>query len=261
MRAALGSLVVSMVAALMLSTSPAGAEPVLVVSPSTGLDPAAAFVVVSGSGYLPNTQLFVMQCRGNSTDDHSCNSVGLRKVTTDASGSFTADAMRLVSRFGATDCTVEQCAVMTSAVSGHSDDRSQDRSTPIYFATAPAPTVPPQTEPTAPAPTVAPPDATVPGPSTSAAPTTTATAAPPSSTTTTAVPGEASDSTSGSQDDSGDRAPQPGDPELASTTGEPEPDGDGSSRGLVIALSAGAAAVGAAGLVAVRRRRSDADPD
>jgi hypothetical protein len=55
MRAALGSLVVSMVAALMLSTSPAGAEPVLVVSPSTGLDPAAAFVVVSGSGYLPNT--------------------------------------------------------------------------------------------------------------------------------------------------------------------------------------------------------------
>ena len=150
-------LVLALTSVLAAATgSPARAEPVLVVSPAAGLDPAGAFVVVSGSGYLPNSQLFVMQCRASSGDDHTCNSVGLRKVTTDAAGSFTANAMRLVGRFGATDCAVAGCAVMTSAVSDHADDRSQDRTAAIEFA-APVPTTqspPPETVPATAPPTV-----------------------------------------------------------------------------------------------------------
>ncbi|HWJ64052.1 MAG TPA: neocarzinostatin apoprotein domain-containing protein, partial [Acidimicrobiales bacterium] len=103
------------------------AAPSLSVSPSSGLDPNGAFVVVSGAGYRPNIQLFVMQCRATSAEDHTCNSVGLRKVTTNASGAFTANAMKVVANFGATNCLQVQCAMKTSAVADHADDRTEDR--------------------------------------------------------------------------------------------------------------------------------------
>ncbi|MCB0988461.1 MAG: LPXTG cell wall anchor domain-containing protein [Microthrixaceae bacterium] len=238
---------------VVLGEAPAEAEPVLVVSPASGLDPAAAFVVVSGTGYLPNTQLFVMQCRGNSTDDHSCNSVGLRKVTTDASGSFTADAMRLVSRFGATDCTVEQCAVMTSAVSGHSDDRSQDRSTPIYFAAAPQTTVAPPPETIAPSPDTAPP--TTPG---STTPPPVGPIAPVVPEATTATTTTATDPEPPAGDD-GATTRSPTRSRAVAPTGDPETQDDGTGgSGAVVVAGAGVAvaAAGAAGVVAVRRRRN-----
>ena len=159
-------------------SSPAGAAPALSVSPASNLDPNGAFVVVSGAGYRPNIQLFVMQCRATSADDHTCNSVGLRKVTTNAAGAFTANAMKVVANFGATNCLQTPCAVKTSAVADHADDRSEDRSATISFRAAPpattappvtaAPTVTPQTTP----PTTAPPATTM-----TAAPTTTTTEA------------------------------------------------------------------------------------
>lgn len=132
-----------------LMASPAGAQAQVSVSPGSGLDPAGTFVVVSGAGFEPNSQLFVMQCRSTSTDDHTCNSVGLRKVTTDAGGNFTANAMRVTAHFGATDCLVVQCAIKTSAVSGHAGNRSQDVMSLISFS-APAPAPPPAPAPTAP---------------------------------------------------------------------------------------------------------------
>src|SRR5690606_19499455 len=39
------------------------AEPSVSVSPASGLDPAGDFVVVTGRGFDPESQLFVMQCR------------------------------------------------------------------------------------------------------------------------------------------------------------------------------------------------------
>ncbi|MCB0958896.1 MAG: hypothetical protein KDB04_05175, partial [Acidimicrobiales bacterium] len=165
----------ALLAAPLLAPPPASADAAIRVSPATGLDPAGAFVVVSGTGYQPNAQLFVMQCRATSGEDHTCNSVGLRKVTTDAAGSFTANAMRLVARFGATDCTTTPCAVKTSAVADHVDDRSQDRSAAISFraapptTTAPPATVAPTAPPTTAAPVVTAPPTTAP-PATAATP-------------------------------------------------------------------------------------------
>lgn len=245
--------------------SPASAEPSLVVSPSSGLDPAGAFVVVSGSGFEPNSQLFVMQCRSTSTDDHTCNSVGLRKVTTDASGSFTANAMRLVGRFGATDCTTTTCSVMTSAVSNHSDNRSQDRVAAISFA-APAP---PATEP-APTPTL-PPAAPAPAPETvpaAPAPETTLPAGDSATTEPEATTPATPTSTTVAEDETRSAAVGDRDTTVADDEGEGEGDavalaasdpggsGDGGGSGPLLAIGAVAlvAALGGAALALQRRR-------
>lgn len=245
----------------LAAASPASAEPVLVVTPAVGLDPAGAFVVVSGSGFEPDAQLFVMQCRASSGDDHTCNSVGLRKVTTDATGSFTANAMRLVGRFGATDCTVDACAVMTSAVSDHAGDRSQDRSAPVQFAAPVATTQAPPPETAPPAPPV-----TEPGPPASSAvpdpaPTTTAASGPPvddgptaSSTTSTTSVAPAADA-SGQDDAGGGGADADARALAAATVQGPGDDAGGTGVLAIVGAGAAVAAVAAAGVVGVRRRR------
>jgi hypothetical protein len=225
------------------------------VSPAQGLDPAGQIVVVRGSGFRPGTALFVMECRASSAEDHTCNSVGLQKVTTDGSGSF-ATRLSVVGRFGATDCLQVPCGVKTSAVSGHSGDRSQDTSAAISFranpveppATAPPATAPPAAAPPAAAPpgTAAPAD-TAPPTSTTIAPTsttgpeatTTTTSAPPRSTTTTSSPDTTGDEVAAAAVASGDEGPGGG--------------GDrGAPVGALVAGGALAAAVGAG--VLVRRR-------
>lgn len=251
---AVAMLSAGVLATLTTSSLPVAADAMLAVTPADGLDPAGAFVVVSGSGYPADTQLFVMQCKASSGDDHTCNSVGLRKVTTDASGSFTANAMRLVSRFGATDCLVDGCSVMTSAVSGHSGDRSLDRSVAISFA-APVPdTVPPPVVtdpvPTTAAPTTSPTDTAVDASSsvpdsTTSAPSTTAPSTTPSTSATSSTSDEAAESASSSDD-------------RATTLSESDDNGAGGGSGTVVAVGAGAAVVvvGAAGVVALRRRQA-----
>lgn len=251
----------------------AGAQASLSVSPANGLDPNGAFVVVSGTGFVPNSQLFVMQCRSTSTDDHVCNSVGLRKVTTDASGAFTANAMRVVSRFGATDCLVGSCSIMTSAVSGHSGDRSQDRAAGISFAApAPAPTEPAPTPEPGPAPTSAPatpaPSPTAPAPDGGGAtPSTTAAPAVDESTTTV-------ETTTADTDEAASAAvedePQPSDVADADSREEGDADGGddaalalsadtgdddgGSSAPQIVGGVALLAALGAGAVLAVKRR-------
>lgn len=252
--------------------APGAAAPAISVSPSTNLDPNGAFVVVRGSGFIPGTQLFVMQCRSTSTDDHTCNSVGLRKVTTDAAGAFTANAMRVVANFGATDCLRTTCAIKTSAVSNHANDRSQDRMATISFrAAAPATTAPPMTPaPTAP-PTTAPPTTAAP----TTAPPTTTTAAP-----TTTAPGGGGPDAGGADDEGGedpdagadadaeraeDRPAAAGETEVAgadeaAASGETgavrSADGGGPGPWLVVGALAALAAAGAAGAVWFRRRNA-----
>jgi hypothetical protein len=255
-------LVALSVAALVVAPPASASDPQLSVAPANGLDPAGAFVVVSGSGYLPGAQLFVMQCRSTSTDDHVCNSVGLRKVTTDANGSFTANAMRVVGRFGATDCTVDACSIMTSAVSGHSDDRSQDRAAPIGFAAPPPP--PPVTE--APVVPVAPPTTATPvapssepvAPSTAPAPADGSTSSTVSTSTTTTTADVLSASAERAAED-GPAADGPDGAErdevaLSSGADVGERGGDGSSMPLVVGVLALLAAIGVGGAFALRRR-------
>lgn len=110
----------------VLFAVPASAAPSISVTPDQGLNPDGDFVSVTGSGFEPNSQIFVMQCRSTSGDDHTCNSVGLQKVTTDAAGNFQRSGVKVTSRFGATDCFAVPCAIKTSAVAGHADDRAFD---------------------------------------------------------------------------------------------------------------------------------------
>lgn len=162
--AALGMLAVVFSLLALVFAAPASAAPSISVSPNQGLNPDGDFVTVNGSGFEPNSQLFVMQCRSTSGDDHTCNSVGLQKVTTDGAGNFSRSGVKVTSRFGATDCFAVPCAVKTSAVSGHADDRSSDVFSLISFRTAepPAPP-PPPSQPTQPS--VPPTEANVPTPS------------------------------------------------------------------------------------------------
>ncbi|MCB0978375.1 MAG: hypothetical protein KDB02_13055 [Acidimicrobiales bacterium] len=235
----------AVLAALLTFISPASAAPSLSVSPSTGLNPSRDFVTVTGRGFKPNIQLFVMQCRSTSGEDHTCNSIGLQKVMTDGNGSFTKGGVMVTARFGATDCTVTPCAIKTSAVQGHSGDRSQDRLAPISFGAAPV--SPPVTQaPVAPPVTVVPPvteppvtPTTVVAPTTTAAPITSTTVAPIESTTTTTEP---SVTTTTERPATSQVAAEPVD------TGDGDGGGGGNSAVLVVAivLAAAAAAGGAA---------------
>jgi MYXO-CTERM domain-containing protein len=241
------------------------------VSPASNLDPNGAFVVVSGTGYVPNAQLFVMQCRAASAEDHTCNSVGLRKVTTDGSGSFTANAMKVVANFGATDCLRTPCGIKTSAVADHADDRSMDRTATISFrapapppTTAPPATVPPTAVPQTTAPTTAPPAVvTTTAPDDTA---TTTTTRPKATTTTEAragddpegeggdAEGEAGTELAGAKADGSD-----GDETASATSSSqlPSADGEGGSSPVVpIVIVVVLAAAGIGGFAAFRRRKA-----
>jgi hypothetical protein len=255
--AASAALVAVGVASWSVPASAAGVS----VSPAHDLDPAGQIVVVRGSGFRPGTALFVMECRASSAEDHTCNSVGLQKVTTDANGSF-ATRLSVVGRFGATDCLQVPCGVKTSAVSGHSGDRSQDTNAAISFRAtpvAPPATAPPATAvPGTAAPGTAPPAVTTPP---APAPTTSTTFAPSSTsvaptTTTEATAATTTESprsttTSSSSDGAGDEVATP------AASGRAEDSGGGRDGGapvgaLVVGGVLAAAAFG--GGVLVRRR-------
>lgn len=247
------------------------AAPALSVSPASNLDPDGAFVVVSGSGYRPNVALFVMQCRAASAEDHTCNSVGLRKVTTNAAGAFTANAMKVVANFGATNCLQVPCAVKTSAVADHADDRSEDRSAPISFRAAapapPAPTSPPATAPPTAAPQTAPPTTAPPAAaSTTTPPTTSTTTTAERTTTTRSADAEGKAVEQGDDGDtavSDETAQADGGGESAAAASGAQTSGGGGDGGsspvVPILVAVVLAAVGIGGAVLVRRRRSAAE--
>lgn len=257
----------AVVLAVSATATPASAAGVS-VSPAQGLDPGGQIVVVRGSGFRPGIALFVMECRASSAEDHTCNSVGLQKVTTDASGSF-ATRLSVVGRFGATDCLQVACGIKTSAVSGHAGDRSQDTSTAISFRAAPA--APPATAPPSTAAPATAPPATAP-PTTAPTTTTPTTTAPVASSTTTPADAEGTTSTTAAGSTTTDAPSTTGDEsepvEQAAGAAAPvaadEPDGSGGSGGT--GAPVGALAVGtvvAAALVTgglLLRRRSTPGP-
>jgi len=270
-RQTVGTLAAGVAIALAVPSA-ASAAPRLAVSPSQGLNPTGQIVVVSGSGYRPNVALFVMECRASSASDHTCNSVGLQKATTDASGSFST-RVSVVANFGATNCLQVPCAIKTSAVSGHATDRSEDVSAGIGFsAPAPAPTPPPATQPPTTQPLATQPPATLaPGaPQTTAAPaqpgatttapgtlaTSTTTPGTATSTSTIAAPKRANaDADSGSDDPGGGASSteQAGGPVGAKSSND---DGGRSSTGPIVAGALVALIAVGGGTAVVLRRRS-----
>lgn len=171
--------------ALVAGTAAAAPSPTISATPSTDLNPEGQFVTVTGTGFTPGIELFVLQCSSTSAQDHTCNSIGMQKVTTDASGSFRANPMRVTARFGATDCLQVQCAMKTSAVANHSQNRGDDLSVNISFRSA-APATPAPT--TAPPPTAAPSTTAAPTQAPTTAATATSTTAPPTTLVPTTAP-------------------------------------------------------------------------
>lgn len=252
---------------VLVPSSPASAQPTVSVSPANGLNPERDFVTVTGRGFPANVQLFVMQCRSTSGQDHTCNSVGLQKVTTDASGSFTKGGVMVTARFGATDCLTTPCAVKTSAVQGHSGDRSLDRLAMITFRAAPV--APPVTQaPAAPTATVAPtaPPATAPPadvPSTTATPETTTTTAASTTTeaeaTTTTTEVEAADE-DGAEDADATTTTAVAAGTAATELGDDGGSDDGGSSALpIVAGLLALAAIGGGAAVYLRRRSALAE--
>ncbi|WP_349865180.1 HtaA domain-containing protein [Leifsonia sp. WHRI 6310E] len=130
------------------------ATPAVVVSPNTGVDPAAGSLTVSGTGFATTGPGFYIGVGPKSAKDNadwSSNAKyyqGVKWATTagtygakiNADGSFTislSGLKRLFSSNGATvDCGAVECGVYTFAAHG-SADRSQDTYTPIAFAATP----------------------------------------------------------------------------------------------------------------------------
>jgi hypothetical protein len=134
---------------------PAGAqiEPALVVTPSADLLDGQT-VEVAGSGFLPSTTVYVVQCPAGVTDGFDCDFLGSfpPNTITDSTGSFslTLDVRRdIVAQIGgqatAFDCAVDPCTLGAG-------DISQVRTAlaPIEFADVPRPepalTVTPDTD-------------------------------------------------------------------------------------------------------------------
>lgn len=125
-------------ACLLLGGAPALADgAALEVDPSTKLDPAGSSVTVTGSGYEPNTGLFVVTCDPAVPKGGVCDMANFQKAQTDADGAFEV-TLKTVAVFGQTDCTKIPCGVQTSKV-GEGGNRTQERTVPIGFAGGVAP--------------------------------------------------------------------------------------------------------------------------
>ncbi|GAA4972834.1 hypothetical protein GCM10023205_43910 [Yinghuangia aomiensis] len=133
--------VACLAAALVLGAAPAHAEgAALTVSKSTGLDPAGENVTVTGKGFAPGIQVFVAVCDPAQPAGKACDMANYKMATVDAGGGFVAD-VKLVAKFGQTDCTATPCAVQTSRM-GNGKDRTQEALAAIGFTGGVAPTLP-----------------------------------------------------------------------------------------------------------------------
>lgn len=116
-------------AVTLTTTSPSGGEVVptpqaaaITVTPDTGLVDGQT-VTVAGTGFAPDSVMFVLQCRVGATTNYSCGWVGYATVQSDGSGAFTTSLQlnRLLYTFSGApvfDCTpAGSCAVtvLTSA--------------------------------------------------------------------------------------------------------------------------------------------------
>ncbi|MFF2050627.1 HtaA domain-containing protein [Leifsonia sp. NPDC058194] len=143
-------------AAATTVTVTAVATPAVVVSPTTGIDPAAGSVTVSGTGFATAGNGFYIGVGPKSAKDNAdwfvkanyyqgvkwATSAGTYGAKINADGSFTialSGLKRVFTSNGVSvDCAAVECGVFTFAAHG-STDRSQDTYTPVVFA-APAQT-------------------------------------------------------------------------------------------------------------------------
>ncbi|MGR6999660.1 neocarzinostatin apoprotein domain-containing protein [Yinghuangia aomiensis] len=97
-------------------------------------------VTVTGKGFAPGIQVFVAVCDPAQPAGKACDMANYKMATVDAGGGFVAD-VKLVAKFGQTDCTATPCAVQTSRM-GNGKDRTQEALAAIGFTGGVAPTLP-----------------------------------------------------------------------------------------------------------------------
>jgi len=129
----LGATVGVFAAATVASASPAGAQPMITVTPDTDLVDFQT-VTVSGSGFSADTDLGIVECATGPPTVDACDLDTLGFVVTDAAGTFTTDftVERLIETpaAGPVDCAV---APGTCAVGVGTLDLSQTAIAPLAF--------------------------------------------------------------------------------------------------------------------------------
>ncbi|WP_343868724.1 neocarzinostatin apoprotein domain-containing protein [Dactylosporangium roseum] len=108
--AALGLMIL---AALALAAGPAAAATPKLSAKSSGLNAAGEMINVTGSGFAPNTGLYLALCDSAVPNGGACDLTNFKQITTNGSGGFSA-SMKVVAKFGTTDCATAKCVLMTN---------------------------------------------------------------------------------------------------------------------------------------------------
>ncbi|MDI2125272.1 neocarzinostatin apoprotein domain-containing protein [Yinghuangia seranimata] len=126
---------------LVVAATPAHADTAsITVSKATDLNPAGETLTVSGKGFIPGVQLFVVVCDPAQPAGKACDMANFKMASVDAGGGFVAE-IKAAAKFGGTDCTAIPCAVQTSRV-GNGKDRTQEALAAIGFTGGVAPSLP-----------------------------------------------------------------------------------------------------------------------
>ncbi|NVI92780.1 neocarzinostatin apoprotein domain-containing protein [Actinomadura sp. BRA 177] len=103
-------------AAVLAASSPAAAaadaKPEITVTPSENLA-AGTEISVQGTGFEPETLLFVAVCDSAKPLGSACDTGNYAKATTGADGTLSTK-LKVVPTFGDTDCAKTSCALMTN---------------------------------------------------------------------------------------------------------------------------------------------------
>lgn len=136
----------TVLAAGLLTASPAYAARTLSVTPSTGLNPAGATVTINGSGYTPGQGVYVRFCQQPSGTPGSgpagratnCDTSLDQWITPIPSAGAFSTTMTVAKVFGTTDCGVVTCGIFTRRDHvGGGGDFSSDVFFPVSFSGAP----------------------------------------------------------------------------------------------------------------------------
>lgn len=121
------------------AAGPASAAPSIEVSKTTNLDPKGESIQVTGAGFTPGIDIYLVVCDPAVPNGGACDLGNYRQVTITADGSFSSD-MKPVAKFSVANCIKVGCAIQTSHV-GNGKDRTQETLVPIGFKGQTAPMV------------------------------------------------------------------------------------------------------------------------
>lgn len=113
--------------------APTPASPKLVVKPSTNLTKGQA-VMVSGTGFTPNDQVYLVECLGNASGQNGCDISTATPVTITASGTLPSTSFVVVTGpVGSGTCGTSAANLNSCAISAGNAGGGDSASAPISF--------------------------------------------------------------------------------------------------------------------------------